>query len=126
MAGPKRIRNRGELMALAAELGVRQDWHEPDNQGVTAGWRAEGMIIELGQAKTAELRSWLAALSVGVAAAPVDPQTRAEMEALPLLLQKAQAHATMAQVIATIQAAWWRAANTGPSPEWLQVFREET
>ncbi len=56
---------------------------------------------------------------------PADPQTRAEMEALPLLLQKAQAHATMAQVIATIQAAWWRAANTGPSPEWLQAFREE-
>ncbi len=41
MAGPKRIRNRGELMALAAELGVRQDWHEPDNQGVTAEVRGK-------------------------------------------------------------------------------------
>ena len=31
----KRINTRAELQALAKELGVRDDWHEPDNQGVT-------------------------------------------------------------------------------------------
>lgn len=30
----KRIQTRAELVALAEELGVRPDWHEPDNQGV--------------------------------------------------------------------------------------------
>lgn len=32
----KRIRARGELVELANELGVRPDWHEPDEQNVTA------------------------------------------------------------------------------------------
>lgn len=32
----KRIIERGELQALAKELGVRPDWHEPDEQEITA------------------------------------------------------------------------------------------
>ena len=32
----KRIRAQHELVELAAELGVRSDWHEPDDRGVTA------------------------------------------------------------------------------------------
>lgn len=32
----KRIIERAELVALARELGVRPDWHEPDEQGLTA------------------------------------------------------------------------------------------
>ncbi len=32
----KRINSRAELIALADELGVRPDWHEPDEQDVTA------------------------------------------------------------------------------------------
>lgn len=33
---PRRINSRRELADLAAELGVRPDWHEPDEQDVTA------------------------------------------------------------------------------------------
>lgn len=33
---PKRINSRSELVELAARLGVRADWHEPDEQDVTA------------------------------------------------------------------------------------------
>jgi hypothetical protein len=32
----KRIRERAELVDLARKFGVRPDWHEPDNQDVTA------------------------------------------------------------------------------------------
>lgn len=32
----KRIYTRAELVALAGELGVRSDWHEPDEQSLTA------------------------------------------------------------------------------------------
>lgn len=32
----KRITRRAELLALAKELGVNADWHEPDNQDVEA------------------------------------------------------------------------------------------
>lgn len=31
----KRVTTRAELVALAEELGVRPDWHEPDEQNVT-------------------------------------------------------------------------------------------
>ena len=31
----KKIHEREELVALAKKLGVRQDWHEPDNQDVS-------------------------------------------------------------------------------------------
>lgn len=31
----KRIRTKAELQTLALELGVRKDWHEPDEQGLT-------------------------------------------------------------------------------------------
>lgn len=36
MAELKRINSRAELQALATELGIRHDWHEPDNQDVDA------------------------------------------------------------------------------------------
>lgn len=32
----KLIQTRDELRELAKDLGVRPDWHEPDEQGVTA------------------------------------------------------------------------------------------
>lgn len=32
----KKIMTRQELVDLAAELKVRDDWHEPDEQGITA------------------------------------------------------------------------------------------
>ena len=32
----KRITSRARFIALAGELGVRMDWHEPDEQEVTA------------------------------------------------------------------------------------------
>lgn len=32
----QRITERSELVTLAATLGVRSDWHEPDEQEVTA------------------------------------------------------------------------------------------
>jgi hypothetical protein len=36
MSEIKRISNRDDLVALANKLGVRPDWHEPGEQGVTA------------------------------------------------------------------------------------------
>ena len=33
---PKRITTRADLVTLARDLGVRPDWHEPDEQEVTA------------------------------------------------------------------------------------------
>lgn len=39
---------RVQLVALAAELGVRPDWHEPDEQGVTA--RVEGTPLNFDNA----------------------------------------------------------------------------
>jgi len=36
MTDIKRIDTRDDLVALANTLGVRRDWHEPDEQGVTA------------------------------------------------------------------------------------------
>lgn len=32
----ERIVNKADLVKLAEKLGVRPDWHEPDEQGVTA------------------------------------------------------------------------------------------
>lgn len=32
----RRINTKAELAALGSELGVRPDWHEPDEVGVTA------------------------------------------------------------------------------------------
>lgn len=32
----KRINSRAELVKLADELGMRPDWHEPDERNVTA------------------------------------------------------------------------------------------
>ena len=32
----ERITSRARFVALAGELGVRMDWHEPDEQEVTA------------------------------------------------------------------------------------------
>ncbi len=40
----RRINNARELRALADELGVRQDWHEPDEQEVDA--RIEGEDLD--------------------------------------------------------------------------------
>jgi hypothetical protein len=34
----KEIHKRSELVTLAKELRVRNDWHEPDEQEVTAGF----------------------------------------------------------------------------------------
>lgn len=36
----KEITTRAQLVELARQLGLRPDWHEPDEQGVTA--RVEG------------------------------------------------------------------------------------
>lgn len=35
----KRINSRAELLALKKELGVQEDWHEPDEQEVAASIR---------------------------------------------------------------------------------------
>lgn len=40
----KIITRRSELIELAAELGVAYDWHEPDNQGLSA--RIEGVSFD--------------------------------------------------------------------------------
>jgi len=40
----KRITDRAELVELANLLGVRPDWHEPDEQGITA--RVEGRSFD--------------------------------------------------------------------------------
>lgn len=40
----KRINNRRELRALAKDLRVSPDWHEPDQQGVDA--RVEGSHLD--------------------------------------------------------------------------------
>jgi hypothetical protein len=32
----ERITSRGDLVALTNKLGMRHDWHEPDERGVTA------------------------------------------------------------------------------------------
>jgi hypothetical protein len=42
------LRHRSELVALAAELGVRPDWHEPDEQDLTA--RVEGTPLNFDNA----------------------------------------------------------------------------
>lgn len=36
MSELKRIHTRAQLQALAKELGVRRDWHEPDEQSLRA------------------------------------------------------------------------------------------
>ncbi len=36
MTDIKQIRDRAQLVALAELLGVRPDWHEPDEQDITA------------------------------------------------------------------------------------------
>lgn len=36
MTNLRRITTRAELVELARELGMRHDWHEPDEKGVTA------------------------------------------------------------------------------------------
>jgi hypothetical protein len=36
----ERINDRERFIAFASEIGVRPDWHEPDEQGITA--RVEG------------------------------------------------------------------------------------
>lgn len=41
MTGIKRIDTQDELVALAKELGVRRDWHEPDEREVTAEVRGK-------------------------------------------------------------------------------------
>ncbi|MFD6636740.1 hypothetical protein ACFWDN_13060 [Micromonospora chalcea] len=41
---PRRITTQDELAKLADELGVRLDWHEPDEKGVTA--RLEGYNLD--------------------------------------------------------------------------------
>lgn len=41
MSDVKVIHNRDELVALANVLGVRPDWHEPDEQEVTAECRGK-------------------------------------------------------------------------------------
>jgi len=40
----KRIDTRADLQKLQAELGLRKDWHEPDEQGVSA--KVEGKIFD--------------------------------------------------------------------------------
>lgn len=45
---PREIRTRQEFMDLAVSLGVRADWHEPDEQGVTA--RVEGTPLNFDNA----------------------------------------------------------------------------
>jgi hypothetical protein len=42
----KQINTRGELIALAQELGVRPDWHEPDEQGLTAYVTGRGLSFD--------------------------------------------------------------------------------
>lgn len=42
------LRTRSELIELARELGVRRDWHEPDEQGITA--RVEGTPLNFDNA----------------------------------------------------------------------------
>jgi hypothetical protein len=39
--GPRRIRSKRELEQLASELGLRHDWHEPDERGITAVVKGE-------------------------------------------------------------------------------------
>lgn len=36
---PRRLTRRSELVALAKAFGVRDDWHEPDEQEVTVSMR---------------------------------------------------------------------------------------
>jgi hypothetical protein len=40
----KRITDRADLVKLAVTAGVRPDWHEPDEQGITA--RVEGKSFD--------------------------------------------------------------------------------
>ena len=40
----KRVITRSDFVALAEELGVRKDWHEPDEQGVTV--QVRGMSFD--------------------------------------------------------------------------------
>lgn len=60
MTDIKRINTRAELEALARDLGVRPDWHEPDEQGVSA--IVSGHSFDnagfWGQAGTGTLPSW--------------------------------------------------------------------
>lgn len=44
----REIRTRDQFVALAGELGVRMDWHEPDEQGITA--RVEGTPLDFDNA----------------------------------------------------------------------------
>jgi hypothetical protein len=42
--GPVRVSSRGDLVLLARVLGVRPDWHEPDEQGVSA--KVHGVTLD--------------------------------------------------------------------------------
>lgn len=42
----RRIQSRTELVALAEELGVNAEWHEPDNQDITARFAGTDGIFD--------------------------------------------------------------------------------
>jgi hypothetical protein len=44
----KIISTRAELVELARELGVRPDWHEPDEQGLTARVHGDSFDTAMG------------------------------------------------------------------------------
>jgi hypothetical protein len=68
MADIKRINSREELKVLARELGVRPDWHEPDEQGVNA--LVSGHMLDnagfWGQGGTGTVPSWAQELWVTI------------------------------------------------------------
>jgi len=89
MAGIKRINTRAELQALAAELGVRPDWHEPDERGVNA--LVSGHMLDnagfWGQEGVGTVPSWAQEMwvTITVKADGVEPYGVAEVNLAMLL-----------------------------------------
>jgi hypothetical protein len=85
----KRINTRAELKALAAELGVRPDWHEPDERGVNA--LVSGHMLDnagfWGEGGTGSVPSWAQELwvTITVKSEGVEPHGVAEVNLAMLL-----------------------------------------
>ena len=89
MTDMKRINTREELKALAAELGVRPDWHEPDQSGVSA--LVSGHMLDnagfWGEGGTGTVPSWAQELwvTITVKTEGVEPYGVAEVNLAMLL-----------------------------------------
>jgi hypothetical protein len=97
----RRINTKAELVALARELGVRPDWHEPDESGVNA--LVSGHVLDnagfWGEGGTGTIPSWAQEMwvTITVETEGVKPRGVAEVNlAMLLAFYSSRSHAMAA------------------------------